>query len=341
MISSTNNFRFIHSLFVACCLLFPEIGFATFKDQDHIPPRAQTAIQFLAEIEILKGDPKGNFNPHQSINRAELTKLLVLATNTPVLKTKKSQFSDVDPTDWFFPYVETAAQKGWISGHPNGSFLPHNHVNRAEIAKIYVQAFNIPIPKVNNPAHWFSPYFKALEDQDKYKVDLLPYLFPDSHPNRTEVAEQIYHFLKNNKQQTTNIKTNHNQIDLSTPSSIINTITNNSSLNFSPPFPTSFEWLDQEDGKIKYKEIQGLSTHVKNIPFNQAAIPYFNHVKKKFRLTRFNSEGVRGNGKKGFQKDNIVCLVHEKSPTVGTRDVRVECGEIPNGEDKVIDESKS
>lgn len=47
-----------------------------------------------------------------------------------------TKFTDVQPTDWFAPYVSTMVQQGILTGYPDGTFRPSQGVNRAELAKI-------------------------------------------------------------------------------------------------------------------------------------------------------------------------------------------------------------
>lgn len=48
----------------------------TFKDSVSIAPYAKTSVLHLAEIGIINGDDKGNFNPNASITRAESAKII-------------------------------------------------------------------------------------------------------------------------------------------------------------------------------------------------------------------------------------------------------------------------
>lgn len=50
-----------------------------------------------------------------------------------------SAFDDVS-NHWAREWIETAVQKGWISGYGDGSFRPERHVTRAEFIKIVAAA---------------------------------------------------------------------------------------------------------------------------------------------------------------------------------------------------------
>lgn len=77
-----------------------------------------------------------------------LTGLIIglLITTIPVafasmLPPKTVSFSDVNDTDWYFPYVNYLFQIDMISGYTDGTFKPENAVNRAEMTKIIYQTF--------------------------------------------------------------------------------------------------------------------------------------------------------------------------------------------------------
>ena len=45
-------------------------------------------------------------------------------------------FTDVNRSDWFYPYAAQASEYGWIGGYPDGSFRPNNSITRAEVSVI-------------------------------------------------------------------------------------------------------------------------------------------------------------------------------------------------------------
>jgi len=92
------------------------------------------------------------------INRAELAKLIVEATGVPLNTAGGPHFPDVSPNDWYYQYVETAANNFWMMGYPDGNFKPAGTVNRAEGAKILSSSI---LAKCTNPSGYFIyPYYK-------------------------------------------------------------------------------------------------------------------------------------------------------------------------------------
>lgn len=82
---------------------------------------------------------KGSVN--NAINRAEFAKLLAVAMEGDGVSSyecKNSVFTDVKDSDWFAPYVCYLLDEGLLAANPK--FLPAKTVNRAEAAKILVEA---------------------------------------------------------------------------------------------------------------------------------------------------------------------------------------------------------
>ena len=98
---------------------------------------AYDAIGFLSGAGIISGYQDGNFGPTDTLKRGQATKMLVLWQGvTPV--TAQSSFPDLD--DAYGSYVETASEKGWITGYANGRFKPYDTLSRQQMAIIMVRA---------------------------------------------------------------------------------------------------------------------------------------------------------------------------------------------------------
>jgi hypothetical protein len=73
---------------------------------------------------------------------------------------------------WFTAFVDKLVGWGAVAGYPDGTYRPANPANRAEMAKIIAEAFDLtiptslaadPFPDVSKDA-WFAPYVAALKD---------------------------------------------------------------------------------------------------------------------------------------------------------------------------------
>lgn len=82
-------------------------------------------IVWAYESNIFDGDNKGNFNPAQTLTRAQMAKVLV---NTFLLDTNStSKFKDVSKNHWAYEYINILGAEG-ISVGSNGNFMPEQKV---------------------------------------------------------------------------------------------------------------------------------------------------------------------------------------------------------------------
>ncbi|HMA37194.1 MAG TPA: S-layer homology domain-containing protein, partial [Chloroflexia bacterium] len=78
-------------------------------------------------------------------------------------------FSDVHPSDYFYPAVEYLAARGVISGYADGTFRPYNQTTRAQMVKIVVLGFAKPISTPAGGGYTFAdvpptfPFFAVIE----------------------------------------------------------------------------------------------------------------------------------------------------------------------------------
>lgn len=191
------------SVFALLATLVPVNVFAAanlgFTDDAQIPAWAEEAIEELMFQGVLSGNDDGSFAPARQLNRAEVAKIIVLATgvscNTPATPT----FPDVQPGDWFYDYVECMADYGWINGYPDGYFRPAVGINRAEIAKMVVNAFDIDqdltgAPHFSDvaPSDWFYGYVETAYNAGVMQGYTASTFSPASAVTRAETARIVY-----------------------------------------------------------------------------------------------------------------------------------------------------
>lgn len=117
-------------------------------------------VSALAKNKILEGYRDGNgnltgrFGPGDFVNRAEASKILLLAAGIPSKLTPATPFIDVNPSDWFYEYVTSAYNWSILDGYKladnvtlTGYFGPGDQVTRAQIAKVAVLAQS-PVDRV-------------------------------------------------------------------------------------------------------------------------------------------------------------------------------------------------
>lgn len=89
---------------------------------------------------IIGGYADGTFGANAPVNRAEAVKILTLAAQMNAGESGSAlAFSDVQPTEWFAPFIALASQREIVSGYGNGTFGPEKPITRAEAAKIVAQ----------------------------------------------------------------------------------------------------------------------------------------------------------------------------------------------------------
>ncbi|MFH1534343.1 MAG: S-layer homology domain-containing protein [Nitrospirota bacterium] len=185
--------------------------FTTFPDvtEDHLN---RTAINALAEREIIAGYPDGTFKPDDEINRAELTKMVVATRLEPDPDVYKNCFPDVND-QWFAPYICYAKEQVWVDGYDDGTFKPNQKITRVEAIKVILEVLFEEIEEGESlegqtaldvyADEWYSKYFIFADNRgllDKQHITLSDEgynYYPSKNISRKEVAESIYRSIMN------------------------------------------------------------------------------------------------------------------------------------------------
>lgn len=93
---------------------------------------------------IISGYGDGTFRPYNNITRGQLCKVIVQAEGWPIDTRNGPHFSDVPTNHTFYNYVETACNRGIISGYGDGTFHPGNNATRGQICKTVYNAVTAP-----------------------------------------------------------------------------------------------------------------------------------------------------------------------------------------------------
>ena len=91
------------------------------------------SVKYLTYKQIIKGYPDNTFKPDNPITRAEFAALI--SGFDELTPSEKNRFSDIDG-HWAVGYINSAAEKGWITGYPDGTFKPEGKMTRAEIVTV-------------------------------------------------------------------------------------------------------------------------------------------------------------------------------------------------------------
>ncbi len=140
-----------------------------FVDDAEIQSIFGEAIEELMDQGVIHGNDDGTFAPNRQLNRAEVSKIIVLATGVDFDTTGGPHFPDVQPDAWYYDYIETMYNYGWINGYPDGLFRPGVGINRAEIAKMVINAFEVEqdlsgaphFDDVSDDGEWYYGYVET------------------------------------------------------------------------------------------------------------------------------------------------------------------------------------
>ncbi|MBI4232330.1 S-layer homology domain-containing protein, partial [Candidatus Peregrinibacteria bacterium] len=168
------------------------------------------AIQWAYDNEIFQGYFDGSFRPNQAISRSEVLKVIFKAREIGILSYNGETFGFTDLMyDWYSPYIKTALSLGVINGYDDGTFRPHQSVNRAEALAMLLRTGQakdgiiIPTNNYGQPYYdvptgagvwylsyvWFAQIYN-LSDNEYY-------FFPAQPMTRAEMADMLYRYQKN------------------------------------------------------------------------------------------------------------------------------------------------
>lgn len=102
--------------------------------------RAAKEIYYLAEGDIAKGISPSSFGPNKKVNRAEAVTFVGRALQLNGTK-RATSFKDVDAGMFASGYIQSATQKGILTGYSDGTYRPYKEVTRGEMAIMISRAF--------------------------------------------------------------------------------------------------------------------------------------------------------------------------------------------------------
>jgi hypothetical protein len=90
------------------------------------------AVAYMAGAGAVNGYPDGTFRPDAPITRAEFAAILS-RFGGEARSEETGVFSDVADGHWASAPIRSAAETGWITGYPDGTFKPESSLSRAEM----------------------------------------------------------------------------------------------------------------------------------------------------------------------------------------------------------------
>ena len=171
-----------------------------FSDVDIEKIEGRSAIEMFNRS-VINGFPDGEFKGDRFVNRAELSKILLLAKNIKGMDNFHAGFPDVTDTAWYAPYVTKAADMGIINGYPDGYFRPEQTVNTAEFLKMFSKTFeieeNLPYSFEDvSDNDWFATFAGSVQKYFLFTNRSSSVLDPNREMTRNEVVVALYQFFK-------------------------------------------------------------------------------------------------------------------------------------------------
>lgn len=119
-------------------------------------------INFLAEKGLIKGYPDGTFKPNNPITRYQAINILLREIKPDVTNIPDVQYKDVKKGDYGYEEIALATALGIVSGKPDGTFDVSGNLTRAQLAKMLVETYKIPLNEKKKVS------FKDVDDKDWY-----------------------------------------------------------------------------------------------------------------------------------------------------------------------------
>jgi len=104
-------------------------------------------MMYLFSEGILKGDASNYLKPANYVTRAEAVTMLGRALKLDGTQ-RSTKFTDVPGSSFASGFIQSALERGIISGLGNGTFNPNASVTRAEMSIMISKAYNLPVGAV-------------------------------------------------------------------------------------------------------------------------------------------------------------------------------------------------
>lgn len=99
---------------------------------------------------VIKGYPDGRFRPEQPVNLAEALKMVMHFSTLDIKDSDVYKFPDVQNSDWFSRYVQTAFREGILDDiQPGSNVRPGQFISRGKAALIIVRTLLFPVNRIN------------------------------------------------------------------------------------------------------------------------------------------------------------------------------------------------
>ncbi len=135
---------------------------ASFTDMDGYE-WAENYINELVADGIVDGISDNEFAPGENITREQFVKLIVTAFDIEIPTQVIPNFTDVDSTAWYAPYVYAASYAGIVGGKSFDTFGVGENITRQDMAAILWRV-------IGSPSSSYAPYYDDIDDISDYAM---------------------------------------------------------------------------------------------------------------------------------------------------------------------------
>jgi len=130
---------------------------------------AKDAVNDMGSRMVVSGVGNNMYEPNRDITRAEFAAIVVRSLG---LKpgTGNNPFTDVESTEWYCQYIETAYEYGIISGYGNGKFGPSDKITREQAMAMVARAMKITGLKVEFEEDEAEKLLKVFADSEQAAI---------------------------------------------------------------------------------------------------------------------------------------------------------------------------
>jgi S-layer homology domain/Bacterial SH3 domain len=155
----------------------------------------EDAIWYVYENNIVNGYDDGSYRPDNTLNRAELLKIIIEAAYNDEFEGfgDDNCFLDVPANEWYTQYVCFAKEEGIVEGYSGNKFKPTNEITFAEALKITMVGFDYDFEE-DTP--WYKDIVVQASEGNFIPLDVTQF---NQDFTRAQMADLITRILKSRK----------------------------------------------------------------------------------------------------------------------------------------------
>lgn len=152
-------------------------------------------VYYMTQSGYALGYEDNTFRAENDVSRVEALKMILEASEVPLEWQEEAAFPDMEAGAWYNEYVNTAVNRGILSGNDDGTLAPLSTVNRAEALKMLILANDMKseLPGVAND-FWYSAYLAYGAEHALVIPDASGDYLPADPLTRGELADLLYRF---------------------------------------------------------------------------------------------------------------------------------------------------